>query len=256
MQESTTGKDTDMTGSSWVRFFAAHAAIYDDNCFTKNTLHEVDFLLEELQVPPGARILDVGCGTGRHSIELAKRGYRMTGLDLSPAMLARARAKADAAGVHVDWVQANATQFYFDQPFDAAICLCEGAFGLLGTRDDAIEHPLAILSNISRSLKPAARMLLTVLNGFWMIRRQKQEDVEQKHFNPLALAQTSDVVPAEGHPPVRATERAFVPTELVLLFRLAGLTVQNIWGGTAGNWGRRKIELDEIEIMVVARKSD
>ncbi len=245
-----------MSGSSWETFFAAHAAIYDDNCFTKNTLAEVDFLLKELQVPPAARILDVGCGTGRHSIELARRGYRMTGLDLSPAMLDRARAKAEAAGVRVNWVQANATRFRFDEPFDAAICLCEGSFGLLGAADDAIEHPLAILSNISRSLKPNAKVLLTVLNGFWMTRMHKQEDVEQDHFNPLTLAQTSDVAPTGGHWPVRVTERAFVPTEMVLLCRMAGLTVLNIWGGTAGNWGHRKIDLDEIEIMVVARKND
>jgi ubiquinone/menaquinone biosynthesis C-methylase UbiE len=241
--------------SSWKTFFASHAAIYDDNVFTKNTLREVDFLLEELHVPPGARILDVGCGTGRHSIELAKRGYRMTGLDLSDAMLAQARAKAEAAGVHVEWVQSDAMRFSFDEPFDAAICLCEGSFGLLASVDDAIAQPLAILANISRSLKPGARILLTALNAMWMIRMHKQEDVEQGGFDPLTLSRTSDVVPVEGQPPVRATERGFVPTELVLLFRLAGLTVQNIWGGTAGNWGHRKIDLDEIEIMVVARKS-
>ncbi len=244
------------SSSSWETFFAAHAAAYDDNVFTRNTLKEVDFLLEELQVSPGGRILDVGCGTGRHSIELARRGFGVTGLDLSAAMLAIAKAKAEAAGVRVDWVQANATQFSFDEPFDAAICLCEGAFGLLGVGDDAIEHPLAILKNISRSLKAGAKVLLTVLNGYRMIRTHKQEDVEQDRFDPLALAQTSGAVPAEGHPPTRVTERAFVPTELVLLCRMAGLTVLNIWGGTAGNWGRRKIDLDEIEIMVVARKCD
>jgi SAM-dependent methyltransferase len=244
-----------MSSNSWETFFAAHASAYDDNVFTKNTRHEVDFLLQALQVPAGARILDVGCGTGRHSVELARRGYHPTGLDLSPAMLARARAKAGVAGVHVNWVCSDAADFSFQTPFDAAICLCEGAFGLLKGGDDAIRQPLAILSHISGSLKPGATVLFTVLNGLWMIRRHKQEDVEQDHFNPLTLAQTSDVIPAEGHPPVRATERAFVPTELVLLFRLAGLTVLNIWGGTAGNWGHRKIDLDEIEIMVVARKT-
>lgn len=244
-----------MAQNSWETFFAAHAPIYDENVFTRNTLAEVDFLLEELQPKPDARILDVGCGTGRHSIELAKRGYRMTGLDLSPAMLAQAKAKADAAGVHVDWVWADATKRAFDEPFDAAICLCEGGLGLLEAGGDAIEQPLAILSNVSRSLKPGAKVLLTALNAMWMIRRQKQEDVEQDRFNPLTLAETSETVPINGHPPVRTTERAFVPTEMVLLFRLAGMTVVNIWGGTAGRWGRRKIDLDEIEIMVVACKT-
>ena len=69
--------------STWEQFFDAHAPIYEQNEFTKNTVREVDFLLEELELPPGASILDVGCGTGRHSIELAKRGYTLTGVDLS-----------------------------------------------------------------------------------------------------------------------------------------------------------------------------
>ena len=49
--------------------------------------------------------------------------------------------------------------------YDAAICVCEGAFGLLAQRDDPIEQPLAILRNISRSLKPQAKAVLTVLNA-------------------------------------------------------------------------------------------
>jgi SAM-dependent methyltransferase len=69
--------------TTWERFFDAHAPIYDDNAFTKNTVREVDFLLDELLIPPGGAVLDVGCGTGRHAIELAKRGFVVTGLDLS-----------------------------------------------------------------------------------------------------------------------------------------------------------------------------
>ena len=56
-------------------------------------------------------------------------------------------------------------------------------------------------------------------------------------------------------PAFAVRERAFVPTELRLLFRIAGMSVLNMGGGTAGNWGRRSLDLDEIEIMIVACKT-
>lgn len=149
--------------STWEEFFDAHAPVYEDNIFTKNTNREVDFLLEELALPPESSILDVGCGTGRHSIELSRRGYSVTGLDLSREMLARAAAAAEAAGVSVEWVRAEAARFSLPERYDGAICLCEGAFGLLGAKDDPIGQPLSILGNISRYLKPGAKALLTVM---------------------------------------------------------------------------------------------
>ena len=239
--------------NSWQEFFDKHASIYDDNVFTTNTVQEIDFVLEELNLPDGASILDVGCGTGRHAIELAKRGYAVTGVDLSTEMLVRANAKAKTAGVNVKWVHSDATRFSLDEKFDGAICLCEGAFGLLGSGDDAIEHPLSILRNISNSLKPGAKTLFTVLNGFRQIREYTQEDVEKDRFDPLTISGVSSVPPTEGCSPIRVRERAFVPTELVLLFQRAGMEVLNIWGGTAGSWNKQKIKLDEFEIMIVAR---
>ncbi len=241
--------------STWEKFFDAHAPIYEENDFTKNTVREVDFLLEELRLPMGALILDVGCGSGRHCIELTRRGFGMTGLDLSSEMLARAQDAADKAGVNVEWILADATNFSFSSKYDAAICLCEGAFGLLCRQDDPIEQPLAILRNISRSLKSQATAVFTVLNATAMLRRYQNKDVAEGRFDPLTMVEASEYPPQEGMPAVSVRERAFVPTELILLFRIAGMAVINIWGGTAGNWGRRPLDLDEIEIMVVARKA-
>jgi 2-polyprenyl-3-methyl-5-hydroxy-6-metoxy-1,4-benzoquinol methylase len=241
--------------STWEEFFDAHAPVYEENVFTKNTIREVDFLLEELSLQPGSTILDVGCGTGRHSIELAKRGYIVTGLDLSSEMLSKAADAAKSAGVNVNWIRADATQFSLPGKYDGAICLCEGAFGLLSQRDDSIDQPLSILCNISRSLKPQAKMVLTVLNATAMIRRHTDEDVAERRFDPITMVESSECPPQEGLPPVAVRERAFVPTELILLFRLADMSVINIWGGTAGNWGRRTLDLDEMEIMVVAAKT-
>ncbi|HQN95001.1 MAG TPA: class I SAM-dependent methyltransferase [Thermoanaerobaculales bacterium] len=222
--------------------------------FTKSTLAEVDFLLEVLELPAGASVLDVGCGTGRHAVELARRGYAVTGIDLSAHMLALAATAAATAGVHVEWLQLDATCFSLERRFDAAICLCEGAFGLLGAGDDPIEQPLAILRNIAASLKPGAMALMTVLNAAKMLRSYQNEDMAAGRFDPFALVETNALTPREGMPPVEARERAFVGTELILLCRLAGLEVVHLWGGTAGNWGRRPLDLDEYEIMLVARK--
>jgi hypothetical protein len=57
-----------------------------------------------------------------------------------------------------------------------------------------------------------------------------------------------------GKKSVLVRERGYVPTELIMLFRLAGFVVESVWGGTAGNWGHRQLELNEMEVMVIAKK--
>lgn len=242
--------------NEWEEFFDGHAPAYMENVFTKNTLAEVDFIIEELKLPQGIRILDMGCGTGRHSVELAKRGYSVTGVDLSSVMLAQAKEATSKAGVEVEWIHADATEFETGIPFDAAICLCEGAFGLLGMNDDPLQHDMSILRNINKSLKPNSPLMMTVLNGLALIRKYKEEDVEKGVFDPVTLA---EVYPMEydtpdGKKSLMVRERGFTPTELRLMLGQTGFEVKHIWGGTAGKWGRRKIDLDEIEIMVIATK--
>jgi ubiquinone/menaquinone biosynthesis C-methylase UbiE len=136
------------TKTAFQEFFDGHAPNYLQNCFTKNTIAEVDFLIEVLGLSAGGSVLDVGCGTGRHAIELARRGYRVTGVDISAGMLEQAKKEAQAAGLEVQWRQDDATSFVLSDQFDAVICLCEGAFGLLGRGDDPIGQPSAILRRV------------------------------------------------------------------------------------------------------------
>ncbi|MGB1251592.1 MAG: class I SAM-dependent methyltransferase [Candidatus Promineifilaceae bacterium] len=87
------------------------------------TRSEIDFLLAQMALPANARILDVGCGFGRHSIELARRDYQPTGTDPSATMLTDAAKRASAADVQVMWEQTGGAAFASDSAFDAAICL-------------------------------------------------------------------------------------------------------------------------------------
>jgi cyclopropane fatty-acyl-phospholipid synthase-like methyltransferase len=242
--------------NEWEEFFDGHAPVYMENSFTKNTVAEVDFLLEELNLPLGSSILDIGCGTGRHAVELAKRGYQVTGVDLSFRMLAEAERAARETNVEVEFIHADATKFSSDKLFDAAICLCEGAFSLLGMGDDPIKHDLDILRNIHAALKADAGFILTTLNGCRVIRKVSQEDVENGRFNPVMMVEFDTVEwdTPEGKKSLLVRERVYVPTEIVMMFQQVGFDVENIWGGTAGNWGQRKINLDEMEFIVVARK--
>lgn len=248
-----------MTDTNWQEFFDAHAPFYMDNCFVKNTEAEVAFLLQEFGLPPDSHFLEIGCGTGRHSVELARQGHRITGIDLSGGMLDEARRAAEAAGVsdRITFVQADATGYSPEaEAFDAAFCVCEGAFCLLGHDDDPLEHDLKILRHIAEGLKPGAPFLLTTLCAFRSIRGVKEEDASQESFDPLTLVNTItfEIETKDGPRTFTTRERHYVPTELALLCRMAGFTVEHIGGGTAGNWARRPVDLDEMELMLIARK--
>lgn len=241
---------------SWQRFFDAHAERYEENVFTKNTVAEVDFFLNLFPLARGARILDVGCGTGRHSIELAKRGCQVTGLDLSSGMLAVAKRNAEEAGIEVEWIQADASDFQLEKTYDAALCVCEGAFGLIGSEDDPEDHDAAVLRCTARSLRSGAGFLLTALNAYGAIRRFTQENVTSGAFNPATMVAEYDDewdLP-EGKQIMTIRERLFIAPEVVRMLRDAGFRVDGVYGGTAGNWAKRTLQLDEIEMMFVCRK--
>lgn len=242
--------------SDWESFFDGHAPVYMKNTFTQHSDAEVEFLVTLLRLPAGSRILDVGCGTGRHAVRLAKRGYRVTGIDLSAGMLAEARRAASEANVAVDWVQGNAASTSFECVFEAALSLCEGAFGLVDLSEEPVAHDSAILKNVFEALRPGGRFVLTALNGCEALRRYGQADVEDGHFDPLNMVEHSTMEwdTSNGRRSVIVGERSYVPSELKLLLEVSGFEVEHIWGATAGQWERRPLKLDEQELFVIARK--
>ena len=180
----------------------------------------------------------------------------MTGIDLSEGMLNEARKFAIKENVSLELIQANAAEFQLPEQFDHAICLCEGALGLLGTDDDPSTRDLAILQNIYSCLKPGAYFILTVLNGLKKVREHSQKDVLDGKFDPVHLISYDHVLVNDKGKPKDLTvkEKGFAPAELIQLLSIAGFQILHLWGGTAGSWNREVLDLDEYEIMVIAEK--
>ena len=153
-----------MENKQWYEtLFENYANTYEKEEFTKGTIQEVDFIEKEISFNRTKLILDVGCGTGRHSIELAKRGYKVEGFDLSNDQLAKAGENAKKANVNVHFFKQDARNFNFNEKYDVALMLCEGSFSLMETD----EMNFAILRNIHLSLKPGGKVIFTTLNGLF-----------------------------------------------------------------------------------------
>ena len=173
-------------------------------------------------------------------------------------MLAQARNAAKAAQVPLELIHCDATRFQAEKAFDAAICLCEGAFGLLNPGEDIDDHDEQILSNIFAALKSGAPFILTGPSGWVKLRQFTQEDVEKGIFDPYKIVETMEIEweTPQGPRKVLVKERGYLPEQLEDLFLRTGFLVHGIHGGTAGSWGKRPIRLDDIEIMVIAQKPE
>lgn len=127
------------------------------------TLREVDFLQAALNPQPGARVLDVGCGYGRHAIELVQRGLAVTGLDLSLPLLIRAADESQRRNLVVDFVHGDMRQMAFERQFDGAYSMLT-SFGYFDE-----ESNLRVAEGIARSLKPGGRLVLDVVNRDYVV---------------------------------------------------------------------------------------
>ncbi|MFU8843965.1 MAG: class I SAM-dependent methyltransferase [Bacteroidales bacterium] len=100
--------------------FENYGKNYDAECFVQGTAGECDFIEKEIGFDKTLRILDVGCGKGRHAIELTSRGYLVTGVDLSESQLDRARDKAKSLNLEIDFLRHDARKLPFkNECFDS-----------------------------------------------------------------------------------------------------------------------------------------
>jgi SAM-dependent methyltransferase len=143
------------TMTSWYEtFFSGLSVEFWIQAAPPPSPEELSFLREELDIQPGKRVLDIPCGSGRHSVPLAELGYAVTGFDISAHFLARARHFAHERGVSVEWRLADMRTLAFEREFDAALCF-GNSFGYLSRADT--RH---FLKRLSAALHHGARFVL------------------------------------------------------------------------------------------------
>ncbi|MDP6778399.1 MAG: class I SAM-dependent methyltransferase [Candidatus Latescibacteria bacterium] len=130
---------------------------------------EVEAALGLLAIEPGAEVLDFCCGPGRHSLELARRGYRVTGVDRTASYLEFGRRQAEAQGLQVEFEQDDIREFAREQSFDAAFSLYTSFGYFENPADDQ-----RVLLNVHRALRPGGKLIMD-LSGKEVLARHFQE---------------------------------------------------------------------------------
>jgi SAM-dependent methyltransferase len=219
--------------------------------FTKGTAQEVEFLAGALALRPGQRILDVGCGPGRHAHALAERGLEVVGVDISQRFVDIA---TDAAPAGATFVRADARDLRFDAEFDAAISLCQGAFGLAGGPGAPLDADGEVLAGLARALRPGGVAAVSAFSAYFQLRWLEESDT----FDADAGVNHERI---EVRDPDGATTDAdawttcFTPRELRLLARRAGLDVRAIWSVTPGAYAADPPTIDTPEFLLVGQRA-
>jgi SAM-dependent methyltransferase len=221
---------------------------YLRNAFTKGTEQEVSFLVEALELRPGMRVLDIGCGPGRHSLALARRGIDCTGVDRAESFIALARASAAAESLAATFEVADVRDLAYDGEFDAAICLCQGGFGLLAGAESS-----DLLARFGRALRPGGRLALSAFHAYFALRFLEEGDT----FDAATgvnheVARLRDAQGSEESFDLWTT--CFTARELRLLATSGSLAVTDVHGVTPGDYGARPPSLDRPELLVLARR--
>jgi len=235
----------------WMRFRNAKALL-------KKATSEVDFLVKTLEISPPAHILDLGCGFGRHAIELALRGYKVTGVDTSAELLAYAKKMAQKKHVSVSWLQQDMRKIDFLAEFDGAICLYT-SFGYF----ESDEEDFKVLRGVSQALRRGSRFVLDVENRDGLLMRYQPRDwwqtesgdfvMEERRFDPVrGRGNTRILLVGEGR---RITHdlsiRWYSVPELDRMLKSAGLWIRNLYGDLDGS----EYGLEASRLVVIAEKA-
>ncbi len=245
--------------------FKNYALKYDNESFTQGTIGECDFVEAEINYDKNIRILDIGCGTGRHSIELAKRGYEVVGIDLSESLLKRAKEKALEENVSVDFQRQDARKLTFANEFDLVIMFCEGGFSLMETD----EMNFQILQNASNALKSNGKLIFTTLNGlfplFHSVKDFINSNIEEGNatsnnhsFDLMSFRENSTIEVEDdlgNKKEIHCNERYYVPSEITWLLKTLHFKNIDIFGAKLGAFSRNdSLSTEDYEMLVIAQK--
>jgi 2-polyprenyl-3-methyl-5-hydroxy-6-metoxy-1,4-benzoquinol methylase len=245
--------------------FENYGKKYDNENFTQGTIGECDFIEKEIDFNKSQKIIDIGCGTGRHSIELAKRGYKVTGIDLSESQLVRAKEKAKAQNLQIDFQKHDARNLTFKNEYDLAIILCEGAFSLMETDEMNYE----ILRNATNSLKAASKLIFTTLNGLFPLFHSVEEfgastteegnaTYSKNTFDLMTFRDFNITIVEDdfgNKKELECNERYYVPSEITWLLKSLGFKKIDIYGAKLGAFSRNdKLKTEDFEMLVIAEK--
>ena len=223
----------------------------------ERTEKEASFVVQALNIQPPARILDLACGHGRHSLALAKQGFRVVGVDLTQRFLDMGQRAAQEAGVEIEWHRQDMRRIEFNQEFDAVINMFS-AFGYFEDENDDLE----VLRRVHRALKPGGKFSIDLINRDSVMARfapvavvREEEGVlvlERRDFEPLTGINHSTVhVFKNGERrDHHLTCRLFNLTEINWFLSRAGLRFLSAYGSYEGE------ELDRLShrLLVVADK--
>jgi SAM-dependent methyltransferase len=214
------------------------------------TDQEVAFLLDALALGPGMRVLDVGCGPGRHALALARRGIEVVGIDRSPEFVRLASEASVAEGLPARFEQLDVRELGFAAEFDAVLCLCQGGFGLLGGDDE-----VPVFGRIAAAVRPGGRLALTAFSAGFAVRFLE----EGESFDPAtgvlherATVRDPDRVEREFD----LWTTCFTARELELLAASSGVAVDAVYGVTPGRYRADAPVLASPELLLVGRRDD
>jgi SAM-dependent methyltransferase len=249
-----------MNASDWYTSFFGedYLEMYETALPPERTAADVEGIIALLGLEPGARVLDLCCGHGRHAIPLAKRSYAVTGYDLSEVFLERARAQAEAQGAEVRWIQGDMRELPFDADFDAVL----NVFTSFGYFEDP-EDDAKTLRGVRKALRPGGRFLLETMHRDSLPARFQSRGFERTAGGVIVLHErcwdlARDVIdedvtllrPDGSRSEYRTSVRLRSLDEFLALLREADLEPEVWYGGLDGS----PLNLTSPRLVLVGRR--